>query len=72
MVKADPKHNYYADLDISPNADTDEIKKQFRKLALKYHPDRNPGRETECVPRFQAIQAAHEILTDNEVRAKYD
>lgn len=41
-------------------------------VALKYHPDRNPGHETEYIPKFQAIQSAHEILTDSTQRAKYD
>ncbi|KAF2675274.1 hypothetical protein BT63DRAFT_420488 [Microthyrium microscopicum] len=72
MVKADPKRNYYADLDVSPAASTDDIKKQFRKLARLYHPDRNPGKELEYVPKFQAIQAAHEVLGDPDQRAKYD
>lgn len=72
MVKADPKRNYYADLELSPDADAEEIRKQFRKLALKWHPDRNPGREGECVPRFQAIQAAHEVLGDPAERTRYD
>ena len=40
--------------------------------ARLYHPDRNPGKEVEYVPKFQAIQAAHEILSDPEQRAKYD
>ncbi|OJD38999.1 uncharacterized protein BKCO1_3000278 [Diplodia corticola] len=72
MVKADPKRNYYADLEVAPDVDAEEIRKQFRKLALKWHPDRNPGREAECVPRFQAIQAAHEILGDPAERTRYD
>jgi len=72
MVKADAKRNYYADLELTPAADTEEIKKQFRKLARLYHPDRNPGKEVEYVPKFQAIQAAHEILSDPEQRNKYD
>ncbi|KAK7542033.1 uncharacterized protein J3D65DRAFT_583181 [Phyllosticta citribraziliensis] len=72
MVKADPKRNYYADLEVAPDADADDIRKQFRKLALKWHPDRNPGKEQECVPRFQAIQAAHEILGDPGERTRYD
>lgn len=72
MVKADIRRDYYADLGVGPTADTDEIKKQFRKLALKYHPDRNPGREAEFLTKFQAIQAAHEILTDPQQRMKYD
>ncbi|KAL1883765.1 hypothetical protein Plec18167_002773 [Paecilomyces lecythidis] len=72
MVKADVRRDYYADLGLTPSADTDEIKKQFRKLALKYHPDRNPGREAEFNAKFQAIQAAHEILIDPQLRLKYD
>ena len=41
-------------------------------LALKYHPDRNPGKESEFIAKFQAIQAAHEILSDPQQRMKYD
>lgn len=44
----------------------------FCATALKYHPDRNPGREHEVNAKFQTIQAAHEVLTDPEQRAKYD
>ncbi|KAI4280244.1 MAG: hypothetical protein L6R35_005945 [Caloplaca aegaea] len=72
MVKADPKCDYYADLEVLPSADAVEIKKQFKKLALKYHPDRNPGKELEFNSKFQAIQSAHEVLTDPQQRAKYD
>lgn len=72
MVKADPQRNYYADLEIPADANDDDIRKQFRKLALKYHPDRNPGKEDDVVPKFQAIQAANEILSDPQQRAKYD
>ncbi|KAK7997158.1 Glutamate-cysteine ligase modifier subunit [Apiospora arundinis] len=72
MPKLDPSRNYYADLEIAPGATVDEIKKQFRKLALKYHPDRNPGREAEVNSKFQIIQSAHEILTDETQRRKYD
>ncbi|KIW93798.1 uncharacterized protein Z519_05113 [Cladophialophora bantiana CBS 173.52] len=72
MVKADIKRDYYADLDLPPTADTEEIKKQFRLLAKQYHPDRNPGHEVDVVPKFQAVQAAHEILGDPVEKAKYD
>ncbi|GBF62127.1 meiotically up-regulated gene protein [Trichophyton mentagrophytes] len=72
MVKPDVSRDYYADLGVGPNADQEEIKKQFRKLALKYHPDRNPGKEAEYNSKFQAIQAAHEILVDPQLRLKYD
>ncbi|KAG6040988.1 hypothetical protein E4U41_006378, partial [Claviceps citrina] len=66
------QRDYYADLELSRDADINEIKKQFRKLALKYHPDRNPGREQEVNAKFQIIQAAHEILSDSTGKAKYD
>ncbi|KAL6807705.1 hypothetical protein GGI42DRAFT_253941 [Trichoderma sp. SZMC 28013] len=67
-----PQRDYYADLGLTPTADVAEIKKQFRKLALKYHPDRNPGREQEVNSQFQIIQAAHEVLSDADAKAKYD
>ncbi|GAB7366268.1 hypothetical protein MBLNU230_g7826t1 [Neophaeotheca triangularis] len=72
MVKADVKRNYYADLEVSNTASVEEIKKQYRKLALAYHPDRNAGKEEEVIPKFQAIQAAHEVLTDPVQKADYD
>ncbi|KAK4983769.1 hypothetical protein LTR50_007015 [Elasticomyces elasticus] len=72
MAKADVKKDYYAALELPPSASIDDIKKKFRKLALKYHPDRNPGKEAEMIPKFQAIQAAHEILEDPVAKAKYD
>ncbi|KAK1988546.1 DnaJ domain-containing protein [Colletotrichum cereale] len=72
MGGVDMSRDYYADLELPVDADTNEIKKQFRKLALKYHPDRNPGREAEVNSRFQIIQSAHEILTDPQQRARYD
>ncbi|TGJ83007.1 hypothetical protein E0Z10_g5780 [Xylaria hypoxylon] len=72
MPKWDKTRSYYADLELQPSASPDEIKKQFKKLALKYHPDRNPGREAEVNPKFQIIQSAHEILTDETLRKQYD
>ncbi|KAL2798745.1 hypothetical protein BJX66DRAFT_294761 [Aspergillus keveii] len=72
MVKLDVRRDYYADLGLAPNADPEDVKRQFRKLALKYHPDRNPGREVEFNAKFQAIQSAHEILSDPGQRLKYD
>ncbi|GAM89822.1 hypothetical protein ANO11243_078610 [Dothideomycetidae sp. 11243] len=72
MVKPDVKVNYYAALELGSDASVDEVKKQYRKLALKWHPDRNPGKEEECNPKFQAISAAHEVLGDATIKAKYD
>jgi curved DNA-binding protein CbpA len=48
------------------------VKKQYRRLALQYHPDRNAGKEEEYIPKFQAIQAAHEILGEPAEKARYD
>ncbi|CDM38257.1 Heat shock protein DnaJ [Penicillium roqueforti FM164] len=72
MAKSDVRKDYYADLGLQPSAEAEDIKRQFRKLALKYHPDRNPGREVEFNAKFQAIQAANEILSDPSQRLKYD
>ncbi|KAK3996178.1 DnaJ-related protein rsp1 [Cladorrhinum sp. PSN332] len=72
MVKPDFDRDYYADLELSLPAEVPEVKKQFKKLALKYHPDRNPGKEDEAKEKFLVIQAAHEILTDASQKAKYD
>ncbi|KAF7593813.1 hypothetical protein BBP40_010747 [Aspergillus hancockii] len=72
MVKADVRRDYYADLGLTPSADAEDVKKQFRKLALKYHPDRNPGKEVDFISKFQAIQAANEILSDPQQRLRYD
>ncbi|KAI1342328.1 hypothetical protein F5Y15DRAFT_299745 [Xylariaceae sp. FL0016] len=72
MPKWDKTRNYYADLELPPTASVDDIKKQFKKLALKYHPDRNPGREAEVNPKFQVIQSAHEILIDDTLKRQYD
>ncbi|KAI1095890.1 hypothetical protein F5B19DRAFT_489063 [Rostrohypoxylon terebratum] len=72
MPHWDKSRDYYADLELPSTASTEEVKKQFKKLALKYHPDRNPGREAEVNPKFQTIQSAHEILCDENLRRQYD
>ncbi|MCJ1461747.1 hypothetical protein MMC07_000346 [Pseudocyphellaria aurata] len=72
MVKADVRSDYYRDLECTPAADAVEIKKQYKKLALKLHPDRNPGKEQEFNAKFQTIQTAHDILVDPLQRSKYD
>ncbi|KAK3319249.1 hypothetical protein B0H66DRAFT_623827 [Apodospora peruviana] len=72
MVKLDYERDYYADLELSSSADAADVKKQFKKLALKYHPDRNPGREDEVKDKFLVIQTAHEILTDPALKIKFD
>ncbi|KAK0327902.1 hypothetical protein LTR91_001477 [Friedmanniomyces endolithicus] len=72
MVKADIKHNYYTDLELPTTCSIDDVKRQYRRLALIYHPDRNAGKEEEVVPKFQAIQTAHEVLSDPTLKFKYD
>ena len=63
--------DYYRVLGVSKGASTDDIKKAYRKLALKYHPDRNQGsKETE--DRFKQVTEAYEILRDSEKRSVYD
>ena len=62
--------NLYAILGVAPNASDDEIKKIYRSLAMRYHPDRNdaPGAKA----RFQAITRAYEVLSDAARRAEYN
>ena len=60
----------YQTLGVSRNASKDEIKKAHRKLALKFHPDKNPGKDAQN--RFKRIQEAYDVLSDDEKRAAYD
>lgn len=61
----------YAVLGVSKTATPDEIKKTFRKLAAKYHPDKNPG-DAKAEARFKEVNAANEVLSDPKKRALYD
>ncbi len=65
------KRDYYEVLGVSRDASLDEIKKAYRKLALKYHPDRNPG-DKESEENFKEATEAYEILRDSEKRSRYD
>ncbi len=64
------KRDYYEVLGVSREATKDEIKKAYRKLALKYHPDRNPSPEAE--EKFKEISEAYAVLSDAEKRRQYD
>src|SRR5579862_7307156 len=63
--------DYYKILGIDKNASDDDIKKAYRKLARKHHPDLNPN-DKEANKKFQQINEANEVLSDPEKRKKYD
>ena len=65
------KRDYYEVLGVSKNASVDEIKKAYRALAKKYHPDLNPGDKT-AEEKFKEINEAYEVLSDSDKKAKYD
>lgn len=65
------KKDYYEILDIQKGASDDEIKKAFRKLAIKYHPDKNQG-DKEAEEKFKEINEAYQVLSDPEKKAHYD
>ena len=65
------ERDYYEILEVSKTASGDEIKKAFHRLALKYHPDRNPG-DKEAESKFKEINEAYEVLKDEQKRAAYD
>ncbi|MGZ8460241.1 MAG: DnaJ domain-containing protein, partial [Candidatus Deferrimicrobiaceae bacterium] len=67
----DPKKNYYEVLGVSGNATGDEIRKAFRRLAKKYHPDVNPG-DKAAESRFKEINEANGVLSDRKKREEYD
>ncbi len=65
------KEDYYQLLGVSRNASDDDIKKSFRRLAMKYHPDRNPD-NAEALEQFKKIKEAHDVLSDPKKRSAYD
>jgi molecular chaperone DnaJ len=65
------KRDYYEVLGVERNADADALKKAFRKLAMQYHPDRNPG-DKEAEEKFKEASEAYEVLSDPDRRARFD
>src|SRR3954463_11605123 len=70
-MAATPKHDYYETLGVPRTADADEVRKAYRKLARKYHPDLNPG-DKSSEERFKNVQEAYDILSDSKKRQMYD
>ncbi len=64
--------DYYETLGVSRSATDTDIKKAYRRLAMKYHPDRNPGKEKEATERFKEINEAYGVLGDPDKRKQYD
>jgi len=66
-----PKHDYYETLGVGRNASEDDIRKAYRKLARKYHPDLNPG-DKAAEERFKNVQEAYDVLNDSKKKQMYD
>ena len=65
------KRDYYDVLGVSKSADNKEIKKAYRKIAIKFHPDKNPG-DKQAEEKFKEAAEAYEVLSNNEKRQRYD
>ena len=65
------KRDYYEVLGVSKNATPEELKKAYRKLALQYHPDRNPG-DKEAEEKFKEAAEAYDVLSNPDKKARYD
>lgn len=68
---AEEKRDYYEVLGVQKGADEGEIKRAYRTLAKKYHPDMNPG-DAEAERKFKEVNEAYDVLSDPDKRAKYD
>ena len=65
------KRDFYEILGVAKTSSADEIKKAYRKVAMQFHPDRNPG-DKEAEEKFKEAAEAYEVLSDQDKRAQYD
>src|SRR5881628_3300780 len=66
-----PKRDYYEVLEVARTATADEVKRSYRRLAVKYHPDKNPD-DPHAEEKFKELGEAYEVLLDQDKRAAYD
>src|SRR5271169_1869876 len=71
MASNNNKRDYYEVLGVTRTASEDEIKKSYRRLAIQFHPDRNPG-DRQAEDKFKEVNEAYQVLSDAEKRAQYD
>lgn len=71
MRRRKSKFDYYDELEVAEDATGDDIKKAYRRLAVKFHPDKNPG-DKKAETKFKRISEAYEVLSDPDLKDQYD
>merc|ERR1719198_2353545 len=72
LLKRSKEEDYYKVLNVSRSASTREIKRAYHKLAVEYHPDKNPDDREGAEAKFKQVAQAYEVLSDEDLRKKYD